>query len=203
MSVPIVFYFDPLSPFAYIGSIAIERVAAHHRREVEWRPMLLGITVMKIMGMKPLLEYPLKGPYLKRDMVRLAEYFDVPFRHHGLKGVNSLAACRAFLWAREHAPEKAKPLAQALFARLWVRGQDITPPEAVIEEAAALGLDGAALEQALGGPDLKAALQSAVEQAVAEGVFGAPTFFVDGEMFWGNDHIWMLEHWLQHHSFRR
>jgi 2-hydroxychromene-2-carboxylate isomerase len=48
---PIRFYFDFISPFAYLGSVAIERLAARLGREVEWRPVLLGITVLKIMGM--------------------------------------------------------------------------------------------------------------------------------------------------------
>ena len=203
MSEPIIFYFDPLSPFAYIGSVEIERVGQRHGREVEWRPVLLGVTVLKIMGMRPLLDYPLKGPYLRRDAQRLATYFDVPLKPHGLSKVNSLAACRAYLWARDHAPDRAKPLAQALFARLWQKGLDITSVDAVIEEAAALGLDTEQLRVALAGPELKAALQASVEGAVAAGVFGVPSFLVDGELFWGNDHFWMLEHWLEHHRFTR
>ena len=69
---PIDFYFDLISPFAYIGSTQIEALAARHGRSVTWRPVLLGVTVLKIMGMKPLPQYPLKGPYLARDMARLA-----------------------------------------------------------------------------------------------------------------------------------
>ena len=120
----------------------------------------------------------------------------MPLKPHGLEKVNSLAACRAYLWARDHAPERAKPLAQLLFARLWNKGLDITPVEAVIEEAAALHLDVDALRTALAGPELKAALTASVEAAVSQGVFGVPTFLADGELFWGTDHFWMLEHWL-------
>jgi 2-hydroxychromene-2-carboxylate isomerase len=198
---PITFYFDPISPFAFIGSVTIERVAARHGREVVWRPVLLGVTVLKIMGMRPLLDYPLKGPYLRHDIQRLSAYFDVPIKPHGLTRVNSLAACRAYLWAQDHAPHQAKPLAQALFARLWQRGEGITRPEAVLEEAARLDMDTEALRAALASPELKQRLQEAVQSAVDAGVFGVPTFQADGELFWGNDHIWMLEHWLQHHRF--
>lgn len=203
MSDPIIFYFDPLSPFAYIGSVEVERVGQRHGRAVDWRPVLLGVTVLKVMGMRPLLDYPLKGPYLRRDVERLATYFDVPLRQHNIKNINSLAACRAYLWARAHAPNRAKSLAQALFARLWQKGLDITPVDAVVEEAAALGLDTSALRAALAGPELKAALQTSVESAMEQGVFGVPSFQVGGELFWGNDHIWMLEHWLTHHRFAK
>ena len=90
---PIEFYFDPISPFAYLGSVQIERLAARLNRRVEWKPVLIGITILKVMGLKPLPETPLKSPYLKHDALRIAEYFDVPFRYHGLKGIK--LACGA------------------------------------------------------------------------------------------------------------
>ena len=203
MTTPIIFYFDPISPFGYIGSVEIERVAARLGRDVDWRPVLIGVTVLKVMGMKPLREYPLKGPYLERDMERLAAYFDAPLRKHNLKGVNSLAACRAFLWIKARDAAVAKRFAQAIYAKLWTRGEDITPVAAVVAEAESLGVNPEKLRDALAGDEAKHALQKSVEEAIALGVFGAPTFIADGETFWGNDHIWMLEHWLRHHDFRR
>lgn len=198
---PVTFWFDPVSPFGYIGSVAIERAAARHGRRVDWRPFLIGVTVLKVMGMRPLREYPLKGPYLERDMMRLAGLFGVPLKPHGLTGVNSLAACRAFLWLKARDPALAKTFAQRIYAKLWTRGEDITSAAGVAAEAAALGADSQALMEALSGGELKRALQDSVEAAIAAGVFGAPTFIADGEMFWGADHIWMLEHWLAHHNF--
>src|SRR5215203_1567796 len=105
------FYFDPISPFAYLGSVQIERVAARLGREVEWRPVLIGVMVLKVMGLKPVPETPLKGPYMQQDAVRLAEYFDVPFRYHGLKGINALAALRAFLVLKQRDAALAKSFA--------------------------------------------------------------------------------------------
>jgi 2-hydroxychromene-2-carboxylate isomerase len=201
MAPPIVFYFDFISPYAHIGSVAIERLAKRLGRDVEWRPILIGITILKIMGMKPLPQYPLKGPYLKRDMERLSEWFDVPIRHHGLKGINSLIASRAFLHLRETDGEKAKPFAQAIFRRLWVEGKDITQLSDVLEVASALDIDPARLDAALTTDRSKEMLRAEVDAGVEAGVFGVPTFHADGELFWGNDHLWMLEHWLQHHSF--
>ncbi len=90
--------------------------------------MLIGITILKVMGLKPLPETPLKGPYLRHDAIRLAEYFDVPFRYHGLTGINSLAALRAFALLKERDADLAKLLAQKIFSRLWVRGLNMTEP---------------------------------------------------------------------------
>lgn len=195
---PIEFYFDLISPYGYLGSTQIESLAARHGRTVDWKPVLLGITVMKIMGLPPLMQTPLKKDYVLRDKDRMAKLLGVPMAGHGLEGVNSLAASRAFLWLKAKDPALAKRFAQRIYARLWVEGRDITPAVAVADEAAALGVDRNALLAAIDSAEMKQALKDAVEEAVGRGVFGVPTFIVDGEPIWGVDRLWMLEHWLRH-----
>jgi 2-hydroxychromene-2-carboxylate isomerase len=163
--------------------------------------VLVGVTILKIMGMRPLPETPLKGPYLAIDAERLAKLFDVPFRFHGLKGGNSLAAMRAFLWLKSQDPALATRFAQRIYRRLWVDGREITSVDAIAEEAAAFGVAPDDLRAALTQPEVKRALNEAVDAAVAEGVFGVPFFVADGEKIWGSDRMWMIEHWLQHHSW--
>jgi 2-hydroxychromene-2-carboxylate isomerase len=200
---PIEFYFDPVSPFAYLGSVEIERVAARLGRKVEWRPVLIGITILKVMGLKPLPETPLKGPYLRHDALRLAEYFGVPFRYHGLPGINSLAALRAFVMINERDPPLAKSLAQRIFERLWVRGQNITAASDLAEEAEALGIDAMVLAREIETEYAKDLLRRQVNAAIEVGVFGVPYFIVDGEPIWGVDRMGMVEHWSTRHSWRR
>jgi 2-hydroxychromene-2-carboxylate isomerase len=199
---PIEFYFDPISPFAYLGSIQIERLAARLGRPVEWKPVLIGVTILKVMGLKPLPDTPLKGPYLKRDAIRLAEYFDVPFRYHGLTGINSLAALRAFVVLKERDAGLAKSLAQKIFSRLWARGLDITGADDVAEEAKDLGIDVPALLRDIETDHAKNALKQQVDAAIQAGVFGVPYFVVDGEPIWGVDRMWMVEHWATRHAWR-
>ncbi|MGE3644649.1 MAG: 2-hydroxychromene-2-carboxylate isomerase [Beijerinckiaceae bacterium] len=195
---PVAFYFDIFSPFGYLASTQIEMIAARHGRTVDWRPVLVGITVLKVMGMKPLAAYPLKGPYLQHDMERFAKLYGVPFKRHGLTGHNSLNAMRAFVWLKQQEPRMAVDFAKAMYARLWIESKDITSPEACAEEAEALGFDTDALLAAIASDGIKQALTRDVEDAIAKGVFGVPFFIADGESFFGNDHIWMLEHWLRH-----
>ena len=97
MGAPVEFWFDFISPYGYFASTRIEALALRYGRAVAWRPLLLGVTVLKVMGLKPLPETPLKQDYIAADLPRLARLLAVPFRRHGLKGVNSLAAARAFL----------------------------------------------------------------------------------------------------------
>jgi 2-hydroxychromene-2-carboxylate isomerase len=201
MSQPIDFYFDFISPYAYIASTQIEAVAARHGRSVRFRPVLLGITVMKIMGLKPLMETPLKSDYLRHDGPRMAKVYGVPFRYHGLKGINSLAACRAFLWIGKTDPALAVRFAHAVFKALWVDGRDITPADTVAEIAASFGIDAATLKTEIASEQGKLALNAAVEAAIGLGVFGVPYVIADGEPLWGTDRLWMLDHWLTHRSW--
>ncbi len=203
MPAPIAFYIDFISPYAYFGSTQIEALAARHGRSVDWRPVLLGITVLKIMGLKPLPDTPLKGPYLHDDAIRMARLFGVPFRHHGLTGINSVAALRAFLWLKAKNPELAKRYAERVFARLWVHGKDITAAEDCADAAVPLGIDAHSLKSAITTEAAKGALKTAVDEAIAQGVFGVPFFIVDGQRIWGGDRLWMLEHWLRHGSWDR
>jgi 2-hydroxychromene-2-carboxylate isomerase len=79
MSMPSIdFYFDFISPFGYFASLRIETLAAKHGRQVQWHAMLLGVSVLKVMGLKPLLDTPLKGDYIRRDAKRY-------MRRHGLQ----------------------------------------------------------------------------------------------------------------------
>ena len=195
---PIAFYFDFFSPFGYLASTQIEKIAARHGRSVDWRPVLVGITVLKIMGMKPLPSYPLKGPYLNADMHRFAKMYGAPFKPHGLSGHNSLAAMRAFHWIKSFDEKLAVEFAKKLYTTLWVESVDITPPEVSADVAATLGIAREKTLAALASDEVKQGLTAAVNDAIEQGVFGVPFFIADGEKFFGNDHLWMMERWLKH-----
>ena len=201
MSGPIDFYFDFISPYGYLASTQIEKVAAKHDREVVWHPFLLGVTVMNVMGLKPIMDTPLKSDYAVIDRPRMAKLFGVPLVIPDLADVNSLAASRAYYWLQESDPGLAKEFAKRIFHRLWVDGEDVTDPDAVIAEAAALGVDADALREGLQDSRTKNLLRDAVDRAVARKVFGAPFFIVDDEPIWGIDRLWMVEHWLERGSW--
>jgi 2-hydroxychromene-2-carboxylate isomerase len=198
MKSPIDFYFDFISPYGYLAATQIERVARAHDRAVSWRPFLLGVTVMQVMGLKPLMQTPLKSDYVRIDKPRLASLLGVPLASPDLSQASSVAAARAFYWIRDRDPDAAVPFAQRVMHRLWVDGQDITSPETVAQEAAGVGVDRDRLAQALRAPSVKARLREEVDAAIARGVFGSPFFIVDGQPIWGVDRLWMLEHWLVH-----
>ena len=200
---PIDFYFDFISPYGYLAAARIEEIGARYGRPVKWRPFLLGVTVLQVMGIKPLMETPLKSDYLVIDRPRMAKLLGVPLTVPDLDGVNGVAASRAFYWLAGRDEARAKALARRLLERLWAEGRDITDPGVVADEAAALDVSRETIEAALADPRVKDLLRSAVDAAVARKAFGSPFFIVDDQPVWGVDRLWMVEHWLRHGSWER
>lgn len=198
MAEPIEFYFDPTSPYAYLASTQIDKLAARHGRTVDWRPVLIGVTILQVMGLKPVPQTPLKGPYSNQDKHRLAALLGVPLRERGATPMASpVAALRAFVWLKRRDPVLAAEFARRMCAAAWAQGRDIGD-DTVLQEAAALGVDRAPLAEGMTSEDIKAQLRDDVQLAISRGVFGVPFFIADGEPFWGVDRLGMLEHWLRH-----
>lgn len=194
---PVDFYFDFLSGYGYAASLRIEAIAARHGRKVGWHCMLLGVAVMKVMGLKPLLETPLKGDYVLRDFARYQ-------RRHGIEMVRKVSdpmmdprpAARAFCWVKRHHPELAGGFARAVFDRYWRLGSDLSLPDEICALAGPLGLDEAALRLAIDSEEARTDLRDAVTASLDRGVFGSPFVFVDDEPFWGSDRLEQVDDWL-------
>jgi 2-hydroxychromene-2-carboxylate isomerase len=191
------FWFDFISPYGFFASLRIDELAARHGRVVNWHPLLIGVTVLKVMGLKPLLETPLKGAYAKAEIKRYC-------RQHGLQlarpvedaPMNPLPVARVFAWLQRHAPAHAKAFAQQALADYWLRAIDLSQPIALQTIALNAGVPGATLVQALADPQAAVLLRAAVEQAITQGAFGSPFFRVDGEAFFGVDKLELIDQWL-------
>ncbi|HEY4316442.1 MAG TPA: 2-hydroxychromene-2-carboxylate isomerase [Herbaspirillum sp.] len=187
MHKPIDFYFDFSSPYGYLGSARIDALAAAHGRSVHWRPVLLG-AVFNNVGNIPMMTIPHKARYSWHDLERTARFHGIPFKRPSLFPQSTQVAARAVLWLqanRDHAT--AIHFAHAVYAAMFVHDQDITAPARILDIAAGLGVNRAALATALETPELKNALKKEVAHAVEQGVFGAPFIIADGESFWGFD----------------
>jgi 2-hydroxychromene-2-carboxylate isomerase len=193
---PIDFYFDFSSPYSFLASEQIEAIAARHGRAVTFRPILLGV-VFRSSGSAPLTEqYGPKARYSVMDFERSARFAGVAYRHPSKFPIGAVAAARAVLWLQRHRPEQANPFVHAVFRAFFQDDRDISDPAVVAAIAQSIGLDGGRLVEAAQAPEIKDALRRQVEDAIAFGVFGAPTIVVDGEVFWGNDRLPQIERWL-------
>lgn len=194
---PIEFYFDFMSPYAYLGSIGIEQVAAKHDRSVDWRPILLGVTVYKVMGLKALADTPLKRDYVRHDVPRFARYLGIPFSRAKDQPMYSLHAARAFVWLKDQDVKMAKTFAKAIFDAQWAQATDMSTADAVAGMGHRIGVEPASLSQAMRNESVKTRLKEEVSIAIDKGVFGTPTFIVDREMFWGADRLDMVDSWIE------
>jgi 2-hydroxychromene-2-carboxylate isomerase len=194
---PIDFYFDFISPYGYFASLRVEELAAKHGRQVRWHSMLLGVSVLKVMGLKPLLETPLKGDYVRRDVLRQARRLGLSMvRQPDDPMMDPRAAGRAFHWVRRERPELATPLAQAIFHAYWMLGQDLSTSQALAAIELPPGIDAHWLREGIEGAESGPLLRGAVDASLKRGIFGSPTLVVDGEMFWGFDRLDEVDEWL-------
>jgi 2-hydroxychromene-2-carboxylate isomerase len=195
MDAPLDFYFDFSSPYAYLATKDVDALAARHHRTVNWKPVLLGV-VFRTTGSKPLTEIPLRGDYMRRDVVRSAKRLGLPFAWPTPFPIATIAVSRAFYWLDGRDPTLAKLFARAAFKAFFADGRDITQPETVAEIASHLGVDKAALLAGIQEQRIKDRLKDETEGAVKKGVFGSPFFIADGEPFWGHDRMAELDQWL-------
>ena len=194
---PIDFYFDFISPFGYFAALRIDDLAGKYGRETEWHSMLLGVSVLKVMGLKPLLDTPLKGDYIRREIDRYTRRHALVLgRAAGDPMMDPLPCGRAFHWVKRHMPGREKVLARALFDAYWVDARDLGSAQAVAQVAAEAGFDEAMIAAAIASDDARALLRTAVDTSMKQGVFGSPTVIVDGELFWGVETFGSLEAWL-------
>ena len=178
------FYFDLVSPYSYIASMLIDDIARRVNTKVIWRPFLLG-GVFKAVGTTetPGL-HPAKKPYLLKDLQRLSKHLNIPITMPPDFPVRTVLAMRTLCgFNADEIPQAA----HTLYKAYWVNNKDIADPDVV---ASLVGRD--AVEQA-GMQEIKDKLFQSTEEAVRRGAFGAPTFFVKDEMFFGHDRLPLLE----------
>jgi 2-hydroxychromene-2-carboxylate isomerase len=194
---PIEFYFDFISPFGYFASLRIEELARRYGRAVEWTSMLVGVSVLKVMGIPPIVELPLKGQYVINDAKRYARQHGVEFeRAISCPTSRPVEAGRAFAWAKQIDAEAAKRFARLIFISYFVRCSDISEDRVLSACAAEAGLSWLAFEKARAAGTPAALLRHNVDVSLQRGVFGSPFFIVDGEPFFGVEKLHVVEEWL-------
>jgi 2-hydroxychromene-2-carboxylate isomerase len=186
-------YWDFSSPFAYLGSTQAEALAKRTGATLVWCPMLLG-AVFKSIGQAdaPILTWSeAKQRHTMLDMRRWAAHWQVPFNFPSKFPVSTVKALRVYLALPE---DRRGGFRERTFRAYWAEGRDIAD-DAVLAEL--IGEGAPAVLARTQEKDVKDALFAATQRAVDAGVFGAPTWVVDGkELFWGQDRIALVERYL-------
>jgi len=192
------FDFDFGSPNAYLALPPLREIAARHGATVKLIPCLLGGIFKATNNRAPMVafgEVPSKLAYERLEMERfIARHGLTRFRMNPHFPVNTLLAMRGMVAAQRMGIEDA--YVAAVLAAMWEDGEKMDDPEVFVRVLDAAGLDGRGILDRTRDDGVKAELAANTEAAVARGAFGIPTFFVNGEMFFGKDRLAQVEEQL-------
>jgi 2-hydroxychromene-2-carboxylate isomerase len=182
------FFFDVGSPTAYLAYTQLPGLAQACGATVVYKPMLLG-GVFKATGNVSPVSVQAKGRWMGDDIARWARRYGVPFAFNPHFPINTLTLMRGAVGVQMHQPAQLQAYLDAVFNAIWRDRRDAADPA---ELAAVLGEAGWSMDDfgaLISDPAVKARLIAQTDEAVARGVFGAPTCFVGDAMFFGQDRL--------------
>ncbi|MDB5569984.1 MAG: disulfide bond formation protein DsbA [Hyphomicrobiales bacterium] len=195
MSRAIAYYFSLLSPWAYLGHTELGRIAERRSLTVDYRPVNL-VTLFPETGGLPLgKRHPSRQAYRLVEMQRWREARDLPLvlkpRHwpfdFKLADRAALAAARSGEQAQAHA------FIACAFRAVWVDERNMADPAVIGQLLAESGFDADAVLSLARSPGIEEAYAANYDSALADGVYGSPSYVLDGEVFWGQDRLELLE----------
>lgn len=188
MSKTVEFYFDLGSPATYLAYTQLPDICAQADAHLIYIPMLLG-GVFKATGNASPATIPAKGRYMFEDLDRYAQRYGVPLKFNPHFPINTLMLMRAVTGMQLQHPERFQAFIDCLFAALWVEGLSIDDPATVAAVLSRNGFDPQEVLALTADEAVKTALKENTEHAVQRGVFGAPSMFVDNQLFFGQDRL--------------
>jgi len=184
------FWFEFGSTYSYISAVRIEAAAAGAGVPLVWEPFLLGpIFAAQGWDDSPFNVYPAKGRYMWRDVERLCSNHGIPFVKPSRFPRSGVAAARVACLAGTTPEPWLAGFVRAVFRANFAEDREIGDPAEVRSILDALGLPGARIVERAEAPDNRRRLREQTRRAAELGIFGAPSFVVDGELFWGNDRL--------------
>ena len=182
------FFFDFGSPTTYLAHTQLTQLALDTGAKVVYRPMLLG-GVFKATGNASPVTVPAKGRWMGADIARFATRYGVPFAHNPHFPVNTLTLMRGATGIQMRDPQALMRYVDAVFQAMWGQPRNMGEPAVVAEVLEAAGFSAETFSGLVADPEVKAQLLATTEEAVARGAFGAPTFFVGEQLFFGQDRL--------------
>ncbi len=190
------FLFDVGSPAAYLAWTQLPRIVLETGATLAYKPMLLG-GVFQATGNRSPMEVPPKARYMQDDLARFAERYGVVFRMNPHFPINTLMLMRAAIGVQVRRPLRLPAYIHTAFHAIWVEGQPMNDPATFSEVMQEAGFDPEEILAYTRDETIKERLKAVTHEAVARGVFGAPTFFVGDRMFWGQDRLDFVKEALQ------
>lgn len=189
MSKTVEFLFDFVSPTSYLAYMVLPKIIDRADAMVTWTPIFLG-GIMQATGNRPPGTVENKGRWMQADLARWLAHYGIPFNRNSHFPFNSLVALRGAVAYMDD--PVIRPYCDAMFRAAWVEDRNLgerAETDAVVD---ALGIDPDSFHERIADQAVKDKLKANTDGAVARGVFGAPTFFADGIMHFGQDRMWMV-----------
>lgn len=182
------FFFEFASTYSYLSVMRIEKLILNSSIEILWRPFLLG-PIFKEQGWNdsPFNLYPAKGKYMWKDMQRRSRIYGIDFLIPNVFPRNGLLASRITI-ANETQPWISSFIRETFRAN-FAKDQDISSPDVLIPILKKVGANADEILQNTSNEEVKDRLRKQTERAALLGIFGAPSFIVNEELFWGDDRL--------------
>ena len=188
MAKAVEFFFDFGSPTSYLAWTQLPRLVADCGAQLVWRPMLLG-GVFKATGNASPVTVPAKGRWMFTDMARWARRYGVPLAMNPHFPINTLTLMRGAVGLQLRQPADFERYVDTVFRAMWAMPCNMGDPAVLAQVLQRDGFDVEAMLALVNDAEVKARLVANTEEAVARGVFGAPTLFVGEQMFFGQDRL--------------
>ncbi|MHB8565480.1 MAG: DsbA family protein [Nitrososphaerales archaeon] len=186
------FYFDFASPNCYVALPKLKEMCAKRGARVTYCPMLLG-GIFKATSDAPVARESHEYEYMAKNLGRISKKLGIPFNPpHERFPINSLRAIRGYYFAESHG--KIEEYVPKIFEACWGLDCDISDPQNLKSIVDSLGLDYTNFLSFIELEETKQRLKKDTQDAYERGVFGAPTYFIDGDMYWGTPEIlWYID----------
>lgn len=188
MSKSVEFFFDLGSPTSYLAYTQLPKICAETGSQLIYQPMLLG-AVFKSTGNASPANIPIKGCYMQLDLARYATRYQVPLRFNPYFPINTLLLMRIVTGVQLQQPQRLDELLDCLFRALWVEQRNLGEASVLAATLTQGGFDPQQMLALSNDEEIKTALKDKTEQAIQRGVFGAPSMFVDNQLFFGQDRL--------------
>ncbi len=188
MTKTVEFLFDLGSPYSYLAWYQLPKVAQAQGARIVYTPVLLG-GIFQATGNASPAGVPAKARYLDADLQRWAQAWGVPYSPNPAFPINTLALMRGAVAMQMQGDEPFQRYMDAMYQAMFGQPRNLGEPAEVAAVLTAAGFDAARFMAQIGDQAVKDKLKDNTTQAVARGVFGAPSFFVGDALFWGQDRI--------------
>lgn len=193
MTISVDFYFTIVSSYAYLAAPRVNELRGRTGAHFVFKPMDIMKVFDAVGAVPPMKQSAARKAYRAADLARVAKAHDMPMNlKPAFWPVPQNLASGMIIAAQENGTDPMA-LTQAILKAVWVEEKNVADDATLVAIASACGLDGVALLGQAQSDKVQAVFEANTQDAIAKGVFGSPSFIVDGALFWGQDRLGYLE----------